>query len=280
MQRSLWYRAVLFAALAPVACLAQKVFQPACTAPAYPSPPPAQEPAIDALCGPAGGGGIEAAQNTVKNNFCATGVPQPITIPDLEKLQTAAASNPAIDFGDENSGSRKKGPQVDRTPLQALGEGKMVVLTAYVLFARQEGAESVNCESNVPNQAAYHDIHIELIDSPTATDECSGVVAEMIPHHRPDSWKAGDVEKLGNAKPKPMVRVTGQLFFDSSHFPCDNGQGVRSNPKRISLWEIHPIYRLEVCSTGTCAADGEWLALDEWVKSNSKTKAEPATSQQ
>src|SRR5581483_6397238 len=148
MQRSLWFRAVLFAALAPLGCLGQKVFEPACAAPAFPSPPPSQAPAIDTLCGPAGGGGVEATQNVVKNNFCATGVPQPITIADLEKLQTQVASDPIIDFGDENSGSRKKGPQFDRTPLQALGEGKMVVLTAYVLLARQEGAESVNCENN------------------------------------------------------------------------------------------------------------------------------------
>ncbi len=288
MQRLFMWWAVVVA-LGPMGCVAQQEaqdnvqpqnFTPACSTPAYPSPPPAKPPGIDSSCGLTGTGGSEANQNAAKNNFCATGTPQPITLADLQQLQTQAANDPSIDFGDENSGSRQKGPQVDRAPLQAMGEGKLVTMTGYVLLARQEGAESVNCEKNVHDQPAYHDIHIELGDSASASDECSGIVAEMIPHHRPDSWTAGNVEKLAVAKPKLMVRVTGQLFFDSSHFPCENGQGVRNNPKRISLWEIHPIYKLEVCSSGDCTAGGQWMPLDQWSKTKrARAIVLPPTSQ-
>jgi len=60
------------------------------------------------------------------------------------------------------------------------------------------------------------------------------------------------------------------LYFDSSHFPCSNGQGSgEGNPKRVSLWEIHPIYKFEVC-TGNCDGAGTWLPLDEWVKRETK----------
>lgn len=241
-------------------------FVPACTTPSYPSPPPSTKPAIDSLCGLKGSGGQEANQNTAKNNFCATGAPMDMTIDGLTDLQTNVDNDPSIPYGDSSQGGRRKGPAVDRAPLQALGEGKLVRMQAYVLFGRQEGAESVNCEEAVPNDPAYHDIHIELVSNAGETDECSGVVAEMIPHHRPDSWTADNVEQLAGAQ--LPVRVTGQLFFDSSHFPCQDGAGIGENPRRISLWEIHPIYNFEVCSSGDCSDGSGWEPLDQWLLSD------------
>jgi hypothetical protein len=217
------------------------------------------------VCGLAGAGtGPEGQQNMAKNNFCATGTPQMITIADLTNLQAQVEKNPAINFGNENKGNRKKGPTTNRALLKKLGEGKLVTLKAFVLIARQEGPESVNCEKNVPDHPLFHDIHISLVASADVTDECAGVVAEMSPHHRPDAWIHGNVEQVANQK--LMVRVTGHLYFDSSHFPCSNGQGAgEGNPKRVSLWEIHPIYKFEVC-TGNCDGAGTWVPLDEWVK--------------
>jgi hypothetical protein len=239
-------------------------FKPVCPNPTYPTPAPAKSPAIDALCGlPGSGTGPEGQQNMSKNDFCATGTPQQITIADLTNLQTQVEKNPAINFGSENKGTRKKGPTTNRAPLKKLGEDKLVTLKAFVFIARQEGAESVNCEKNVPDEPLFHDIHISLVAS-TANDECSGVVAEMSPHHRPDVWTQENVEKVSNKK--LPVRVTGHLYFDSSHFPCSNGQSAgEGNPKRVSLWEIHPIYKFEVC-TANCDGAGTWIALDQWVK--------------
>jgi hypothetical protein len=240
-------------------------FKPACPSPAYPSPPPAGSLGIDSKCGlPGSGTGAEGQQNMAKNNFCAKGTPQPVTIADLTSLQNQVEKNTAINFGSENKGARKKGPTTNRAPLKKLGEGKLVTIKAFVLIARQEGAESVNCEKNVPDQALYHDIHISLVATADVDDECSGVVAEMSPHHRPDVWIQENVERV--SKRKLQVRVTGQLYFDSSHFPCSGGQGAgEGNPKRVSLWEIHPIYKFEVC-TANCGGAGTWVALDQWVK--------------
>jgi hypothetical protein len=240
-------------------------FKPVCANPTYPAPAPAKAPSIDSQCGLAGSGsGPEGAQNSAKNNFCATGKPQEITIADLTSLQQQVEKNPAINFGNENKGARKKGPTVNRAPLKKLGEGKLVTLRAFVLIARQEGPESVNCEKNVADQPPFHDIHISLVASADIQEECAGVVAEMSPHHRPDSWTHVNVEKVSRAK--LPVRVTGHLYFDSSHFPCANGQPAgEGNPKRVSLWEVHPIYKFEVC-TGDCDGVGTWVTLDEWVK--------------
>jgi hypothetical protein len=241
-------------------------FSPTCQTPNFPQPAPQKRPEIDSQCGLTGSGtGAEGVQDSVKNNFCATGTPREVTIAELKQLQAQVEKNPAINFGDRDSPGRKKGPTTDRKLLQALGEGTPVVLKAYVLIARQEGPESVNCGKNVPNQVPFHDIHISLVDSKEATkdDECSSVVAEMSPHRRPDAWTHGNVEKVAQAK--VLARVTGQLFFDSSHVPCANGQPVGTNPKRTSLWELHPIYKFEVC-TADCEGAGQWVPLDQWVQ--------------
>jgi hypothetical protein len=253
---------------AAAAARASSKFKPTCAKPNYPSPAPSASPGIDSQCGLNGAGGAtpEGVQDSVKNNFCATGTPQAVTVASLTNLQAQVEKNPAINFGNENKGTRKRGPTINRAPLKKLGEGKMVTLRAYVLIARQEGGESVNCGANVPNQPPFHDIHISLVGSaPTdQTTECSGVVAEMSPHHRPDSWTHANVDKVSRAK--LPVRVTGQLYFDSSHFPCVGGQPAPgSNPRRVSLWEIHPIYKFEVCTAG-CDGAGTWVTLDEWAK--------------
>lgn len=240
-------------------------FKPACVNPSYPMPAPTSAPAIDAQCGLAGAGaGPEGQQDMVKNNFCAKGTPEEITVADLIGLQAKVVANPAINFGSANEGSRKRGPTTNRAPLKKLGEGKLVTLSkVFVLIARQEGGESVNCGKNVADHALFHDIHISLVASPDVTDECSSVVAEMSPHHRPDAWNHGNVEKV--AKAKLPVRVTGQLYFDSSHFPCSGSAGAGAgNPKRVALWEIHPIYKFEVC-TADCDGDGQWVTLDKWA---------------
>ena len=237
-------------------------FTQSCDNPAFPSPdktPP------DSICDVKGSGGAEAAQNTAKNDFCPSADPQPISFDDFKNLQNQVADDQNINWGNKNTSTRSKGPTTDRAPLQQLGEGNQVVLRGFILIARQEGAESVNCGKNAPSGAVYHDIHISVVPTADETDECNSVVVEMSPHHRPPEWTAANVMKLANGH--LPVRVTGHLFFDSSHVPCVDGQPQPSNPKRFSLWEIHPIYQLEVC-TANCDGDGTWMAFIDWVKNN------------
>jgi len=233
-----------------------------CSAPQFPQ---ATATKIDSVCGAVGSGGQEANQNQAKNNFCATAPSKPITISEMVTLQQKAQAIKGINFGNTTTHplASKPGPVVNRQPLVALGEGKEVVLQGYVLIARQEGAESVNCENNVPDNPDYHDIHISVVDAATSTDECSGVVVEMIPHHRPTTWTQPNVQSA--ADKHLLVRVTGQLMFDSSHTPCVGGVAQEGDPKRASLCEVHPIYKFEVCPNGTCA-DGGWKILEDWVQ--------------
>jgi hypothetical protein len=203
-------------------------FTPACTLPFN----GVRNPASDDHCGILGGSSDPAAQaeSTAKNNFCApTHNPDIITYEKLIDLQTQSASIPKkLD---------------DRKEVENLGEGNYVSYVALIKDAHYSdttGGEAVNCNfsGNPPN-----DIHIVLMSDATDTDECHSTTAEMSPHYRPTNWTPAKLSSLG----KP-VRIKGQLFYDNSHTPCSAKS--RPNPKRASLWEIHPVYSLEVCQFG------------------------------
>jgi hypothetical protein len=240
-------------------------FSQTCTNPHFPrnSGPTSID---DTSCTIAGKGGAETFQNEAKNNFCATGPVRDVTIADLINMQAQVQQNSSIPFGSTHGHplTTTPGPATDRKPLQALGEGTEVTLQGFVLVARQEGAESVNCGANIANVPTNHDIHISIVDSASQQDECSGVVAEMVPHHRPVSWTSENVNAI--ASKKLPVRLTGQLFFDSSHTPCQKGSGVPGDPKRIALWEVHPIYEFDVCPQGDCSNGNGWVTLEEFLK--------------
>jgi hypothetical protein len=185
----------------------------------------------------------------------------------MVSLQKRVQNDKSIPFGSMNVHpmTSMAGPARDRQALQTLGEGGEVVLTGFVKVARQEGAETVNCGRNVPNEDAYHDIHISVVAKPSYS-ECTSVVVEMSPHHRPKSWTADLLNAVKTAE--LPVRVTGQLMFDSSHSPCANDKAVAGDPARASLWEVHPVYKFEVCTRGDCSSGIGWMPVEEWKSSN------------
>src|SRR5258708_6358245 len=213
---------------------------PSGTTPHFPSP---TSTAIDS-CGLPGSalgntaeGKAEGLQNSAKNNFCAEGAAQPLDAAKAKSLQASVET-------EETKRKLKPGkPPADRSFLQSLGESHVVVFEGFVFEARQECAESVNCGDVPANADASHDIHISLLDGQRTTkkadakakqdaEECTGFVAEMIPHHRPGEWSACNVNDVADKGLR--VRITGQQFFDGSHLPCKNGKPDGNNPKRVS----------------------------------------------
>jgi len=225
------------------------VFTPACTLPFK----GAAIPAIDGKCGMQGGSSDPAkqAESASKNNFCVTtNSPQAVTHQDLVDMQTksTAANLP------------KSLP--DRKPLTDMGEGKYVSYVAFVKDAHYSdvaAGEAVNC--NIPGNDT-NDIHIVLMADPTDQDECHSTTAEMSPHFRPASWTPENIMKASAGHP---IRVMGHLFYDGSHVPCSGTS--RPNPKRISLWEVHPVYSFDVCTQTTLAecqsSTAEWTPLSQ-----------------
>jgi hypothetical protein len=238
---------------------------PGGAAPQFPNPIAAP---IDASCGLPGSAvasSAEGLQNATKNNFCAQGDPATVSTKVMADLQASVDGIAGFPHGT---------PPPSRAALLGLGEGNLVVFEGFLFDARQECAESVNCGAVSPNVNASHDIHIALLDTPRKTketdppakrdaEECTGFVAEMIPHHRPAQWTECSLKAVRDKGLR--VKIQGQRLFDGSHVPCKNGAPQGSNPKRISLWEIHPIYSFEVCPTGDCKAGG-WISLETFAK--------------
>jgi len=210
--------------------------------------------AIDDRCGIDGGSSNPAkqAQSRAKNNLCAAkGPSQPITYQELLDLQ-------------QQSNKQNVKNLEDRSPLTDMGEGRFVEYVAFIQDAHYSDVakgEAVNC--NIPGNDT-NDIHIVLVQNPT-DDPCSSTTAEMIPHFRPSSWTAPNLMAV---KQHP-VKVHGPLFYDDAHTPCTATS--RPNPKRASLWEIHPVYAMEVCrmlDLDQCRNSknaSDWVSLDNWV---------------
>lgn len=244
-----------------------------CPAPRFPGKPTA----IDTECGITGSAGLvspDGLQNARKNDFCAEGTPASVTAAVLKSLQTKTES------AEQKAHIQLGKPPTDRSFLAKLGEGDLVSFEGFVFEARQECQETVNCGTATPNADASHDIHISLLDHQPTTrtsdskqqqdaEECTSIVAEMVPHHRPPEWTACNVNEL---RAKGLrVRISGQRFFDGSHLTCIGGAPQGLNPKRASLWEIHPIYTFDVCPNGDCKTGG-WVPLKTFA--NGKTICE------
>ena len=225
----------------------------------------------------------DIAQNKVKNNLCATGTPVQISVASIDKLQ--AAVDQLVQQGQFSYGKTGPPNPADRAKLQGLstvdskgqavtlGEGMRVTLEALVFDAKHDdtfpfgfAGEGVNCKNSL---FEWNDIHVALVDTASAK-ECSSVTAEIIPHFRPAVWDRFDSNTCTAphvTKPLPVkgirVRITGQLFFDGSHTatPCGVAPGG-GNPIRRSVWEIHPVYAIEVFDT----TKKKFVTLEEWAK--------------
>jgi len=225
----------------------------------------AKKQAIDAKCGLSGLTSNKptlAAQDLAKDNFCATGTPVVLTFAAYLPLQ-AAAEKVLGGPGYQPPDTRKVLQHLFDWNGTTIGEGTLVALVAYpeaAHYSDVESGESVNCDLESDSN---NDIHIPLVSQP-GEDECTSVTAEISPHDRPAVWTADNVNK-----PKVPMRFTGQLLFDAEHHPCV-GTKVEE-PKRQSVWEIHPVYAIDVCT----AADASqcdpknakvWKPLDQWLK--------------
>ena len=264
-----------------------KPFQPGCTLP-FEEIKNAKLP-IDKQCGKLGDSAdpLNQLQSTFKNNFCAVGDPVRINFSTFDSLQTAAEQK-KVPFGRKTLPNGKSVEMLpDKTQRESLkgiftdpsgnkiGEGSVVTLEGFVFKAQHSNTtllggagESVNCHSGT---LARNDIHIALASTTSVTNECETVTAEISPHFRPTSWDRFDINPKTKAAAKGLpleearVRITGQLFFDASHSPCrknPNGTFAKVTPARRSIWEIHPVYAIEVFD----AKQKKFVSLDEFAK--------------
>lgn len=220
---------------------------------------------IDALCGNTGcfKSAANDMQNASKNDLCApTDKITTVSLETFSDLNEASNNEPTIPKGEPPASRAKLKNIITLAGGGKLGEGKVVSFIGYAIDARHSNVdkdnpltagngESVQCNLL---SCAYNDIHITLAESPDEQKMCRTVVAEIIPHFRPPAWDLFDSPDFATFLKTHPVKITGQLFFDGSHVPCTEGHAgnnpARDNQKdfeRLALWEIHPIYAIDVC---------------------------------
>jgi hypothetical protein len=205
-------------------------------------------------------------ESRAKNNLCATGPETVIEYETLTELQQAI-DNDHFPLGNRNTPARPTKKYASSKG--DLGEGDLVSLVAWVLLAKnsnRSSGENVNCKkSGIEN----NDIHIVLakfVDhADLDEDEANSVTAEAIPHLRPSSWSAANINSFHDHP----FRFTGPLFLDSDHEPS-RADGTGGGPDRASVWELHPVYNIEICkftSKTKCdpATKKAWVTLDDWA---------------
>jgi hypothetical protein len=127
-------------------------------------------------------------------------------------------------------------------------EGLPIALEGYLVGVKESGPESCNCHGAA---FEFRDHHLWL--APSADDDRTrAVVVETTPRVRAKHphW---DTQTLNTvAKTRQHVRISGWLMFDPEH-PDQVGK------TRATLWEIHPIMRIEI------EQNGQWINLDDWT---------------
>jgi hypothetical protein len=193
------------------------------------------------------GGSFDAFLNKQKNIRTTNETATDKTLQDL-----AGLPDPVPGF--------KKGDP--RDPLTALGEGKMIRVTALALVARKGSSETCNCHLTAPKDTDNHIVLVKpSIKNPTLVkNEPDSQTAEFAPRVRIDhpGLAGAKLQALIAATPKKalLVRVTGLQMFDSEH-------SLGRHLKRHNNWEIHPVMGLEYCPKKTCAQDSDWKNLDQ-----------------
>jgi hypothetical protein len=147
----------------------------------------------------------------------------------------------------------------------AVSEGSLVRLVGYVTGRlRSTSAEAVNC--NLPRQI-NQDYHVPIVEA-RDEDEFTSVVTEMIPQNRPLNWTRPKLRQLAGRD--VLVMAEGQLFYDNKHVVNDDpASPIGGQPKRFTLWEIHPITTFYVCDRPDNDCDprrkSEWTKLEFWT---------------
>jgi len=204
-------------------------------------------------------GSAHGLVNQLKRTVPLPGTPTTLTFETFSQLQTAALES--VDQGVEIPPAERDKIKSIETAEGTVGEGSRVRLVAFLSDGtpHPNTGESVNC--NLKSEA-NNDIHISVAETENAS-EFEGIVVEMIPQDRPANWTSNEVATLRGK----VLLIEGGLFYDNLHFANGDARNpIAGQPKRFSLWEIHPITSVKVCKMNTvsqCDPDraSDWTAF-------------------
>jgi len=119
-----------------------------------------------------------------------------------------------------------------------------VELVGYLLAAKQSGPEATNCHSKTRRD--YH-VWIGAVKpsslAEAKAERAQAVIVEPTPNtlSQHPSWRLHTLQQLAGQEAK--VRISGWVMYDPEH-PDQIGK------TRGTLWEVHPVTKVEVWSGG------------------------------
>ncbi len=199
-----------------------------------PDPGTADFQGEDGTCGPAGNG-ADVPTNLRKNR---TDVPQSYHEVPFVSIATLTYPRPA-----PTQRIKWSSQQLDEIKPY---EGVAVSIVGYVAAVKVEGKESTNCGWTKPSEV---DWHIPLV-AVAGQGEPDAIVVETTPRIRASHPKWTVPVLMPYKVSQTPVRISGWLMLDPDH-PSHLGK------YRTTLWEIHPITKIEV------SVNGQWVDLDQ-----------------
>lgn len=123
-------------------------------------------------------------------------------------------------------------------------EQMAVTVEGYIAAAKTSGPETTNC-SNADNDML--DFHVWLVKT-RRRERAKSIIIEPTPRLRAKNhgWALSRLNAIANTQKR--VRISGWLFMDPEH-PEQLGK------TRATLWEIHPVMKIEV------EEGGQWVKL-------------------
>lgn len=207
----------------------------------------------------------QAFLNSAKRNLKPKGELKRLSFDDFRSLQDQAESLFSGHYHTLTKPDRVRLRQL-QIGGQTVGEGDWVEIIGYIAIKPPNSkphpntsGESVNCRLTGTEN---NDFHISLTPG-SGQSEYEGIVVEMVPQKRNEKWTVGRVREV--QQQRRQVRVRGQLFFDNHHYVNDaEALGLSNQPKRMSLWEVHPVTEFDVCTLPSCGPNGSgWKPLGE-----------------
>jgi hypothetical protein len=126
-------------------------------------------------------------------------------------------------------------------------ESRGIRIEGFLLEFDKRDAESCNCNSHTDV-----DRHLWLAGQPGSKDDRGehAMVVEISPRLLPAHPKWADATLRQFVNDKQRVRISGWAMFDQEHHE-------QISKTRATLWEIHPIHKIEV------QKNGQWISLDD-----------------
>ena len=213
-------------------------------------------------------GSDQAILNSTKRRQPSEVTARTLSFADLRSLQQKA-NNLVGQHNELNQAERDVLVNLSVTS-GTVREGRLVKVRGFIAAGLEPhantGGESVNCRFT---QTANNDFHISIAEN-AGEDEFKGIVVEMIPQGRSADWTLAKLK--GIRQQGKRVLVVGALFYDNIHMVNnDPNHPIGGQPKRVSLWEVHPITKFFVCtkasnncSVSSTGASSGWKSLEDF----------------